>query len=515
MGSFTESSLLDELRIDELRPRQPIPQLSPSKDAEYRLAYALGSRRQWEFAEIDKLSRSMVATTTNTAAPEVNSGIPAGYTYFGQLIAHDLTRMTAQNRLGQEPEPGSVSDKHALPPTRFVNRTSAALDLDCVYGHGPVSSPALYSKDRSTSGHFVLGRGPARFVARGRGRHNRRRVPGDDDVLRTSAGFATIADPRNDENFLVSQIHLALQKAHNSAMAAQGGGRPQHARFERARSEIRWQYQHAILEDFLPTILHPSVRDTLRTWDAENSDGDSVLSALVDRWRVSAWVPLEFAVAGFRFGHSMVRDRYRLNRRNRREITILPSSAPRSDTGDLGGERPIPATWTLDWDFFFSRAQDGPGQFAHRIRPEVNFPLGRLPIHALSRFSDEEQLQRLSARLPFRTLARGAQVGLPSGPSLARQFAERKRDVKVYAGFEFGTDCPLWYYILAEAQEERSGAGDGGGLGRLGSWIVVDTLYGLLRADPTSVLHAAREFDRGRTPKEFEALLRSAWPKSN
>ena len=59
-------------------------------------------------------------------------------------------------------------------------------------------------------------------------------------------------------------------------------------------------------------------------------------------------MPVEFSVAAYRFGHSMVRPQYRLNPDIERPIF----ADARGRTADLGGFRPIPAGWAIDWQFF-------------------------------------------------------------------------------------------------------------------------------------------------------------------
>ncbi len=54
----------------------------------------------------------------------------------------------------------------------------------------------------------------------------------------------------------------------------------------------------------------------------------------------------------------------------------------------------------------------------------------------------------------------------------------------------FATSTPLWYYILAEAEQTAGGLH----LGPVGGRIVTETLIGLLRADPTSYLSVHPRF---------------------
>lgn len=64
-----------------------------------------------------------------------NLAIPAGYTYLGQFIDHDLTfdAASAQQRI--------------LDPSARLNFRTPRFDLDSVYGSGPVDEPFQYDQN--------------------------------------------------------------------------------------------------------------------------------------------------------------------------------------------------------------------------------------------------------------------------------------------------------------------------------------------------------------------------------
>ena len=64
-----------------------------------------------------------------------NDIIPAGYTYFGQFVDHDITF---------DPTPMSVKEQDM---GALVDFRTPALDLDNVYGRGPADQPYMYEKD--------------------------------------------------------------------------------------------------------------------------------------------------------------------------------------------------------------------------------------------------------------------------------------------------------------------------------------------------------------------------------
>src|SRR5437016_12863176 len=62
--------------------------------------------------------------------------LDAGYTYFGQLVAHDLTK-----------DVSSIDEAWRTEPEELQNLQTPKLDLDVLYGGGPDHSPHLYEDD--------------------------------------------------------------------------------------------------------------------------------------------------------------------------------------------------------------------------------------------------------------------------------------------------------------------------------------------------------------------------------
>ena len=146
-----------------------------------------------------------LADAMKDASPADVSGdsqIPAGFTYLGQFVDHDITLDLT-----------SIGEKQADPQATENFRTPA-LDLDSIYGLGPDGSRQLYA--RSSAADSGKTPGPKFLIGKtvnvGLGG-----VTGDhrNDLPRSPEGFALIGDHRNDENLLVAQTHLALLKFHN------------------------------------------------------------------------------------------------------------------------------------------------------------------------------------------------------------------------------------------------------------------------------------------------------------
>src|ERR687889_1130495 len=119
----------------------------------------------------------------------------------------------------------------------------------------------------------------------------RGRRPGEPELDRE----ARIGDPRDDENLIVAQLHVAFLRAHNR-LVNQGED------FVGARRLLRQHYQHIVLHDFLKKIADPLVVDETIAQNRVYTPGEDRLFML-----------LEFSVAAYRLGHSMVRSQYNFN----------------------------------------------------------------------------------------------------------------------------------------------------------------------------------------------------------
>ena len=353
----------------------------------------------------------------------------AGWPFFGQFIAHDIT-----------------ADRSALQshvdPSRLRNARSPQLNLECLYGDGPVGHPYLFQRND-----------PAKLLTGPRGQ----------DVLRNGEGTAIIGDPRNDSHVLMSQMHLAFVRAHNGFVdRARAAGAPESLVFETAARELRWHYQTAVLQEFLPRLIGPLLVETLLR------DGRRYYCPTGP-----AFIPLEFADAAYRYGHSQIRHSYVLNDESE-AAPIFP---------DLIGFRPVPPNRTVDWTRLF----DAPGRpaaaRAKKIDGRLVGALIALPV-ALTGECEVEEFHSLAVR----DLERGQGVGLPSGEAVARRIGETPLAADEVGAARAGWqgETPLWYYILREA-DVRCG---GNRLGPVGGRIVGEVLVELLDLDATSVRHA-------------------------
>jgi hypothetical protein len=451
--------------------------------------------------------------------PTGNSAIPAVYTYWGQFIDHDITANTDRQNTVTDI---TVEDLKPLQPEVVVrdlrNLRRPALDLDSVYGDGPTfeGGPETAAADMYDGIKLRLSE-----VAEGGG------IPGDHiptlgdnlrDLPRDSGAqlpedktVALIGDGRNDENLIVAQLHVAFLRFHNAVVdwAQHQPGYPQDDRelFERVRNLVRWHYQWLVVHDYLKTVTLPGVVDKVLL------GGNKVFQPRYDE----VYMPLEFSVAAYRFGHTMVRGFYDYNRNFGRPGVVIGSASFRLIFAFTGSARPepfngggtltLPFNWVIEWNRFVDKGDSLPDHFARRIDTQLAPPL----FDMINQISEEneglpEAVKNILKRLAVRNLLRGYQLAIPTGQAVAdalgvapltEEELRRNNSDAVNAALADGgflQTTPLWFYVLKEAEARANG----NSLGEVGSRIVVETLIGQLRADPGSYLNQ----DGGWSPEQ-------------
>jgi hypothetical protein len=373
-----------------------------------------------------------------------NPRIPAGYTYLGQFIDHDITF-----------DPMSELQKRN-DPDGLVDFRTPRFDLDSLYGSGPSDDPFLYEASRPGT------RGLALLVGVN---------PTDPeiephDLPRNQQGRALIGDPRNDVHVIISQLHLLFIRFHNKVVDRVRAEQPKlegRALLEECQQVVRWHYQWMVIHDFLERVVGKETAQSVLT------DGRQYFT-----WATDPYMPVEFSAAAYRFGHSMIRPHYDLNRAN----TKIPIFAEADDPGPfdhLGGFRRLPFGWTIDWSLFF-KVGHGEPQPSRRIDTKLSPPLFRLP-------SGVDPQRHALANLNLR---RGRALGLPCGQDVAEAMhVEPMTHRELGLQGDLGDRTPLWYYLLREAEVHA----DGEHLGPIGGRIVAEVLVGLLEGDPQSYLH--------------------------
>lgn len=416
-------------------------------------------------AALAALAQAMAeAVGSENAASGDNARIPAGYTYLGQFIDHDVTF-----------DPAS-SLQRANDPDALVNFRTPRFDLDSLYGGGPADEPFLYDQNDPHGCKLLVGA-----------------VPGsaEPDLPRNSQGRALLGDPRNDENTLVSQLHLAFVHLHNRLVdvLAERDGLTGSDLLTRVQQQTRWHYQWVVVHDYLKKILGDALHAQLL-----DAGDDGVPQFRLPNYRVknNAYIPVEFSVAGFRFGHTQVRGRYRINQ----TVPELPIFSPNPNAGPLDafhGNRPLPGRWTVRWPLLLDSGDGGPVQLSRRLDHRLAAGLFTLP--------GETGIMR---SLALRNLQRGQALALPAGQDVARAVRAQPltdEQLKPWTG----GPAPLWFYLLREADALN----DGQHLGPVGGRIVGETLLGLLRADPLSWVNVQPDWQptlptRAADPRSFD-----------
>lgn len=434
------------------------------------------------------------------------SALPAGYTYFGQFIDHDMTKDDTAADPDVAPEVGEV-------PDNMKQARSPSLDLDSLYGRPKGADPVLMQDDgiRFRLGSTTATPGDPPFT----GPPSDRPFDGGDvprSNLPADRGRALIGDPRNDENLIVQQFHLAMLKFHNKvvdALAAAEPGVPPGDLFDKARTLTTLHYQWLVLNDFVRRIAEPETfAAVMGTVDLSSVDAVRV-NPLVFRISVAQIppMPLEFSGAAYRLGHSLVRETYAWN-------MFFKPGTPfdqffffthlSGQIGKIDGLPTFPSNWLADWRQLFE------------LEAVAGFPgftrgtgAGQVPLNRARKL--DIHLAPVLGQLPFsggnlasRNLVRGSRLGLPSGQDIAAAIvragdpsaaplppADILRGLpaetqEVVVRFEFHQKTPLWFYILKEAEN-----GGGERLGPVGSRIVVETFLALIRASMVSIFSAS------------------------
>jgi len=386
--------------------------------------------------------------------------IPSIYTYFGQFIVHDMTSDPRAPRLFQE-------DLELLKPmkaeliTALQNPRSGLLDLDSVYGPILENDKCLKVPVRPD--------GTMRVESAGEGT-----VPGTDLPRGSVPPFkARISDSRNDENLVLSQLHLAFLRAHNVVVKAG-------ASFQEAQSMVVRRYRRLVTEDFLPRFV--DVAD--RKWVSEHK----VFNPPANEY----FLPVEFSAAALRFGHALIRSQYHYNAFRKvvelRELFMLKI---------LNNYSHILTDWVIDWKEFLP---DGVN-VGRNLAPRLVEPLAEFLTKPITVPAEGGQPKTPILSLAVIDLLRGYLFRLPQA-----QFVAEKLDVtplpaaeiekvaaevspdqaKVLQESGLSSHTPLWYYILAEAAHPDLGKGHR--LGPVGGRLLAAVLLEAERRSSNTVV---------------------------
>lgn len=406
--------------------------------------------------------------------------LPAGFTYFGQFLDHDTTFDKTDGLPDTE-----------LNPEEIIQGRSPSLDLDNVYGRGPdLETKHLYEADGI---HLRVGQ----TTGLGGSATDPESLALPNDLPRgdnaSAPREATIGDPRNDENLVVAQTHLAFLKFHNVvATRLAETGLSGSALFEQARRAVTLHYQWIVLHDFLPRVVEPTILAGVinggRRFFETTPDAEPTM-------------PVEFSVAAYRFGHSMIRDEYNWNRNfPAASLGLLFNFS--GGSGDMLGFPTLPSNWPVDWRRMhdFSHVADiAPAPALNHTR-SIDTGVA-IPLKTLPGLNGEGH----KAALAVRNLLRGRLIGLPTGQAVAEAIGvpvltaaqvSQGPHAALVQQHGFDTQTPLWYYILKEAEVFNEGQR----LGPVGSTLLAETFVGLIEGSRYSVLAESNRYWRPTLP---------------
>lgn len=399
------------------------------------------------------------------ATAKRTKSVPVGLVFFGQFIDHDITLDVTSSL-------GGVFDAEDVP-----NARTPTLDLDCVYGQGPEASPYLYHAAGDFKNIKLL-TGADGTAADQAAAHAK------NDLSRTAHGTAIIGDPRNDENRIISQLQLAVIRLHNKAVDVLHTSAPDLEGadlFEEARTLVTWHYQWVVVNDFLVTMCGgPVVSDILgngRQFYCQQND--------------APFIPVEFSVAAYRFGHSMIPQKIQIQK-GKASLELF------GNTLGLGFKPLSSQKAVVDWNELVDANPGHVVQLAEKLDSKMATDLLDLP------FIPADDVQSLATR----NLLRGQAFMLPSGENVANAMGRSQSEIDKVSqaaaniagsSIDLGSGTPLWFYILVEAEkigrETSPGHFDKGeGLGPVGARIVGETLIGLLELDDRSFLASNRNW---------------------
>jgi hypothetical protein len=428
----------------------------------------------------DQLGNPALQRVANamTAGGRRAGRIPAGYTYLGQFVDHDLTFDKTSVMLGER-----------VTPAQLVQARSPSLDLDSLYGAGPQDpvSARFYADEV----HLKTGRTDAIGEDEARQGFDLPRRSGSTAAARRRA---LIPDPRNDENLAVAQTHLAFIHFHNRVVDTLPASVPPAQRFTQAREIVVKHYQWMLRRDYLLRICaRAAVADVFR-------NGRKAFEVGAPPTDVPT-MPIEFSVAAFRLGHSMVREDYSWNRRfdfGSGTLDLLFEFS--GGSGTLGGGRRLPSNWLVDWRRFYDFSEAGR---ADLVVPAARFNRAmRIDTALVQLLRFLPGFPPTEANLAFRNLVRAKMLRLATGQQLARFLRSQGVPVTTLTraqirdganGAELDRltkpqrdallrDTPLWFYVLREAELGP------GRLAGVGARLVAETFHRAMEGSEFSIV---------------------------
>lgn len=453
----------------------------PENTFDYEPLLEINTAHNPSDTELNRLAEFMTKTRDR---------IPAGYTYLGQFIDHDL----ALDSVVETPP------WHPIPSSVFLNKRTPFLNLETVYGFESPDNPTqpkreLLLADNSKS-LLKLGDTKATSITK--------KVFAGKDLPRIpNSPTALLVDPRNDDNLAVAQTHVAFMRFHNSVVRYlfSLGKADTTETFEEARKIVIQHYQWIILKDYLPRVIKKSVLEDVLT------NGNQFYFPNKE----TPFMPLEFSVAAFRFGHSMILNSYNWNRFFNNDqhpsTATLEKLTEFTGRGGLRGEKQLVSDWAINWNWFY-KTPDSPLGPKFNFAKEINTKISKTLAMLRKPKNNSLSFDRANS-LPALDLYRARALNLPPGQEIAKRILGTETRIlqpeqianllPANLKHVFSKETPLWFYLLAEAEIEEQGYT----LGEVGSRIIAETFAGLIKAGKTSVFNRNFELNFKPNPAFF------------
>ena len=368
------------------------------------------------------------AICNETLPEQLNKKMTVGYNIFGQFIVHDMTSNPTSSF-----SPGDIS---------LENRLTMKFDLDTLYGGA--SEQFYYNENK-----FIYNEC-------------------DNDLPRNHLGKAMIPDPRNDENYIVAQMHLLFMKFHNKLVDFYKPTIAKENLFAFVKKQVIFHYQWLIVNDFLPRWVDNSIIEQLFTGFNFHYKPDQIPK-----------LPIEFAVAVGRTGHFIMPNTIRIA-----YDLIVDEDEIHHFTG---GKLP---EYVIDWtNFFPMKYKEYDINYCRKYDGRISAGLADM-----THLAKPKNLPSSKNNLLLRNLMRAQQFELGSGQDYADLLGITKiPDILLK---QYDTQCilelsnmsketPLILYAVKEAQIYKNGCQ----LTGVGGRMFAETILALLFADCCSYLN--------------------------
>lgn len=416
------------------------------------------------------------------------SEIPAGNTYVGQFLIHEISRLLRGDSI---PTRGPISESD------LQQLRNPSLDLDSLYGTNTGFAPFVQNSN-------------GKFTSNSTHVHNGEEIIYD--LPRHRNGKALIGDSRNDENFIIAQLHVLFMNAHNKLHDLHLTEDPGSS-VDTTRSELSLLFQKIIVNDFLESVMDPLVYHNLFV----NPLDEFLIDVIPGE---AARIPVEFAGAAFRFGHSLIRDFYDTGSPKQKSLAELFDL-----TGNGGHWQKIGKENLMDWRLQFDLSDYG-STADHQRAKSINTSLA-VRLHELH--LEEIGNQDLSKR----NLRRSREIDLPCGQDIVNYLTEThcsysvKMDLSLVdllklpdanpnlwlliRKYGLSKKIPLWSYILLEPAFHTGNVRPGCRLGTLGSIIIGEVLRSLIVTSRNSIFSG----NLSETKSQFMLYMNQQHPNRN